>query len=214
MIVKILGRIITTAFIGLTALSTAQATPLIFTNITMEVKSSSYQVTGGDNATSLLAAFNSGSSLCSLNLADFTGVGGPQNCALSKRNLATLYTVDYFFDGTGSALFELGADWGRGGIVIGADGGDIVRTDDIWWARSWNNADVIDFTISGSGYGTFQLLGFEGCCSGYNSLRYSVDSGQFFSAVRAVVEPAPLALLGLSLGAFGVMANRKRPKKA
>ncbi len=189
--------------------SVSWATPITFSSITMEVRSTAnLRVSGSDDATSLLARFNSAAPVCTVAVQEFTNIGGKQNCGTAPHaDLATLYTINYFL-GSGTALFQLGSDWGLGGIIIGADGGDIVRTDDIWWANSWTNADVIDFTISGTGYGTFKLLGFESCCSGNNSLRYDVVGGQGFSA--AVVTSEPTALLLLAFGLAGLAFLRKR----
>ncbi len=189
--------------------SMSWATPITFSSITMEVRSTAnLRVSGSDDATSLLARFNSGAPICTVAAQEFTNIGGKQNCGTAPHaDLATLYTINYFL-GSGTALFQLGADWGLGGIIIGADGGGIVRTDDIWWANSWTNADVIDFTISGAGYGTFRLLGFESCCSGNNSLRYDVVGGQGFSA--AVVTSEPTALFLLAFGLAGLAFLRKR----
>lgn len=206
---KILGAASLCSFLMVSA---AWATPITFNAITMEVRSTANQhVSSSDDATSLLARFNSGTPICTVAVQEFTNIGGKQNCGTAPHaDLATLYTVNYFLGSGGTALFQLGADWGLGGIIIGADGGDIVRTDDIWWARSWTNADVIDFTISGSGYGTFRLLGFESCCSGNNSLRYSIDGGQGFSAVVAMPEPAPLLLLGFGLAGLAFLRKRNQ----
>jgi len=161
---------------GLTMVSASNASPILFSNITMDVHSTNnIRVTAADDASSLMTRFNSGSPICTVALTEFTNVGGRQNCGTpAHADLATLYTIDYSL-GSGTADFQLGADWGLGGIIIGTDGGDIVRTNDIWWANNWNNADVIDFSLTGAGSGTFQLLGFEHCCAGNNSLRVIVD---------------------------------------
>ncbi|MBL4801521.1 MAG: hypothetical protein JKY45_06475 [Emcibacter sp.] len=55
-------------------LSPAQAMPMTFTGITLEVRESTYQVAGGDNAGSLMAEFNSGGLLCNVNLGVFPTV--------------------------------------------------------------------------------------------------------------------------------------------
>jgi len=211
MSVKIVKKIITglACLLALAVAPVSEAAPIIFSNITMDVHSTdNIRVTAGDDATSLMSRFNSGSSICTVALDEFTGVGGKQNCGTAAHaDLATLYSIDYSLGGW-TADFQLGADWGLGGIIIGTDGGDVVRTDDIWWANNWNNADVINFSLSGAGSGTFQLLGFEHCCSGNNSLRVSVDGGQTYSAVRATTpEPAPLALLGFGL--LGLAVSRR-----
>jgi len=212
MSVKIVKKILTgsACLLALAVAPVSEAAPIIFNSITMDVHSTdNIRVTTGDDATSLLTRFNSGSSICTVALDEFTAVGGKQNCGTSAQaDLATLYTIDYALGG-GTADFQLGADWGLGGILMGIDGGDVVRTNDIWWANNWNNADVINFSLTGTGSGTLQLLGFENCCSGNNSLRVSIDGGQTYSAVRASTpEPAPLALLGFGL--LGLAVSRRR----
>ncbi len=212
--VKSSGKIITAAIglFGLIMTLPSHAVPITFSSITMEVRSTdNLRVNGSDTAASLLARFNSGTEICTVNIGEFTGIGGKQNCGTNPHDdLATLYTVNYSL-GDGMALFQLGADWGLGGIIMGAIGGDIIRTDDIWWSNSWNNADVLSFTLNGPVTGSFQLLGFESCCSGANSLRVSVNDGQTFSSVVTSV-PAPAALTLLGFGLVGLTLVRSRAK--
>ena len=101
--------------------------------------------------------------------------------------------------------WQLGADWGRGGVLY-AENYRLVPGD-TWWAYNWNNPQVISFRTSGSG--RLGLLGFEGCCGGGMSLRYSTDNRQTWN-IAAVPEPGTLALLGMSLAAVGFGVRRKR----
>ena len=58
-----------------------------------------------------------------------------------------------------------------------------VITEDVWWRYDWNNPDVFtatfDFTASDS-Y-TLTWVGFEGCCGGSSTLRFSTEGGAIHS---------------------------------
>jgi len=189
----------------------AHAATIEFSKINMDVRSSTYQVEGTDTVASLLTEFsNSGDLSCNVNLSEFTGIVSDDFCSgIGRRNLATLYTIDYMISGVGDIQFEFGTDWGRGGILIGTNAPETPITDNIWWAMNWNNSDVLDFSLSGAGAGSFRLLGFENGNTGPSSLRFSSDGGQTFAAVtQTVSEPAVggLFLLGLA----GLMMVRRR----
>ena len=190
----------------------------IISSINMEVRDSTYSVLGTDDPTSLLAEFASGGLVCDVSLDALSLVGSSQTCGGPTTNIATLFSID--ITQSGVVLFEFGADWGRGGIAFltggtGDEYGPYTPADNLWWALDWNNSDVIGFGVpasgSYSGSYTLNLLGFEGCCGGAMSLRYSDDGGGTWqmAAVNAIPEPSTLALLGLGLLGLGLVSRRK-----
>jgi len=213
------------AKVGLVAfalmLSAAAAQATIISSINMEVRNSGYTVLGTDDPTSLLAQFALGSSVCdvSLDALDLVGSSQTPTCGGPTTNIATLFSLHIAQDGV--VLFEFGADWGLGGIAFltsGTSGDTGALTDDYWWNLDWNNSDVIGFGVpatgSFTGSYTLNLLGFEGCCGGAMSLRYSDDYGETWqiatvNGVRPIPEPSTLALLGLGLLGMGLVSRRK-----
>ena len=85
---------------------------------------------------------------------------------------------------------------------------EMVRTDDVWWANDWNNPDVFQTTFSLAAGDSYSILwvGFEGCCGGTSTVRFSVDGGAFAPLTDTnfqpyvVPEPSVAVLLGLGLG--------------
>ncbi len=74
--------------------------------------------------------------------------------------------------------FRLGADFGSGGelyidgIALEAD-----WMDDLWWATSYANPDVLQGSqFLTAGAHTLRALGYERCCDGPASLQYRFDS--------------------------------------
>lgn len=186
----------------------AEAAPIY--SIDMEVRNSTYAVQAGDTSAGLLAEFNSGSQVCDVALAAIDLVGSTQTCGGPATDIATLITLD--LSQTSTTRWQFGADWGRGGVIYLTNGGSGERTytQDIWWGLDWNSSQVIDFSISGTGSYTLGLLGFEACCGGAMSLRYSEDGGRTWQiAAVNVAEPGTLALLGLGLLGLGFVGRRK-----
>lgn len=174
--------------------------------LTFETRNSHYQVNGSESASDLLAAWNAATPVFSHQIdafrdLDVSGYGG------DNWDNAVLMTLSFNLDTTSDFQFQLGADFGRGGGVIVNGILDTLRTDDIWWAGDWNSGDVIStrHTLH-SGINTLQWIGFEGCCDGLMSLRYSVDNSPWKIVERSdftaqVPEPATLILFfaGLAL---------------
>ena len=95
---------------------------------------------------------------------------------------------------------------------------EVVRLDDVWWANDWNDPDVFTTQIAlaaGTSY-TLVWLGFEGCCGGATTIRFSFEGGPFQILNEPNLEPfvvpeAGMAtLVGLGLGSLAV---RRRSAK-
>ena len=95
-----------------------------------------------------------------------------------------------------------------------------VITEDVWWRYDWNDPDVFtttfDFTASDS-Y-TLTWVGFEGCCGGSSTLRFSTEGGLFTAltsdAIRPLLVPKPSSASLLALGLGGLSAMTRRLKRA
>ena len=183
----------------------AQAGPVYIHDINMEVRESTYSVTGLETVPSILAEFGGGNLVCNVGLAEVNLVGSVQTCGGPNGDIATLITID--FSQSSNTHWQIGPDWGRGGMIWRQDATSYV--DDYWWGQNWNNTgEVITYQTGGSGVLSF--LGFEGCCGGPMSIRYSSDQGNSWTTAAVnVSEPGTLALLGLGLLAMGARRRAK-----
>jgi hypothetical protein len=170
-----------------------------------------YQVGAGDTFADLMAAHAAGTPLASVSMTGFQGVSAQVEAGVST-NYSILLTTTFTAGVTGSYEFQIGADWGRGGVAAVLDGNgtlisELVRTDDIWWANDWNNPDVFTTQLNLDAFSSYTLvwLGFEGCCGGVTTLRFSFEGSPFQTLNTlnftpfVVPEPRIAALLGLGL---------------
>jgi hypothetical protein len=125
---------------------------------------------------------------------------------------------------TGLYEFQVGVDWGRGGVAAVVDNSngqvisEYVRTDGLWWANDWNNPDVFTTQITldqGESY-TLDWIGFEDCCAGASTIRFSYNGGAYqplddatIAPYAAVPEPASFPLVALGLCA---LRGRRSPR--
>ncbi len=196
------------AVVALALAGTASADVMI-SGIDMEVRRSTYQVTGGETSAGALAQFQAGSLVCDVSLGAVTNVGSSQTCGGPTRDIATLISIS--LTQTSNVTWQFGPDWGRGGYVYVAGVDEIAYTEDLWWAGNWSQA--IEVTTSGFvGPYTLNFLGFENGNGGGMSARYSTDDGRTWSTVavntRSVPEPGTMFLFGMGL--LGLGAARRR----
>jgi hypothetical protein len=212
--------IIASLFISICCtLCTANAQAFNINSIQLEVRASTYSVQVGDSIAALLAEFRSSSPLiCAKNIRTFESVGSRQSCDGPTTNVTTLIAMTVAAKDL-TASFEFGPDWGRGGVVFIenlSSAGPVV--DDLWWKRDWANPDVLRFDVAFAGMQEYTLnfLGFESCCGGGMSLRYTTEPNEEDSwqdaGVSTVSAPSMLALMGIGLLGLGAgpMTQKKR----
>ena len=197
----------------------ATLTPSFASALTMSVsfRSSTYQVQSGDDYFSLLAEHQTGSVLGTasvLALEDITtSIYAPGN----TTNYSVLMTVDLIAEQTSNYVFQMGVDWGRGGIVAVIDQdtntviAETLRTDDLWWAYNWSHPDVFTTSVNLTQGTSYRLawIGFEGCCAGSSTVRFSTDGGTTYAPLDAMVaEPAVGSLAVASLVGLALLRRR------
>lgn len=184
--------------------------------------SSTYQVQAGDTFSDLLLEHQSGVAIQSNVTNSLENISTAVHAAGVNRDYSQLMSTTIEVGIAGTYTFQVGTDWGRGGAaaLIDDSNGQIVServiTDDVWWAYNWNNPDVFtttfDFAV-GDSY-TLMWVGFEGCCGGSTTLRFSVDGAAYQPLTESnlqpfvVPEPGPLLLLGLGLAGLSFGAQR------
>ncbi len=215
-------------FASLCLSAAASAAPITFD---LTITNTDYQVTGTESAQELIDAHSAGSVRCSDSLDGFVGTGPIQNCGSSNKDYSLKLEAQFTLDMAMDLNFQTGADWGRGGGVILTDVGTgaqtllDLRSDNVWWARNWNNEDVFTTALSlDAGEYALTWIGFEDCCAGETTIRYSMGDSGFSEFMAAnfeqsatafaiasvdVPEPGTMALLGLGVAGFGLMRRRQ-----
>lgn len=185
-----------------------------------EYRASTFQVTPGDTYADLLAAHLAGAPLASITLTGLENASAQVSAGVST-DYSILLVASLTSGVTGSFTFQVGADWGRGGVAAVIDDAtgtvlqELVRSDDIWWNNNWNDPDVFTTNVVLNAGSSYRLvwLGFEGCCAGVTTIRYSYQGSAFQNlndlniAPLVVPESATAMLFGAGVAA---LASRRR----
>jgi len=184
---------------------------------------STYQVQGGDTWADLLARHQGESQLSSDAVTALENVSSTLYASVST-DYSMLITTVLDVDVGGTWELQAGTDWGRGGAAIVVENGtgavldEYVTTEDLWWNEAWSNPDVFTSTVvldAGSSY-TVGWVGYEGCCGGPTTIRFSVDGAPFQTmsdtnlAPYVVPEPGTGLLVGVGTGVVAVARRRRR----
>lgn len=189
----------------------------------VDFRDSTYVVQASDTYATLLAQHQSETLIATNSLNTLEGISAPVYAGGVNTDYSILMTIDLSPSIGGTYTFQVGTDWGRGGASIVFNNttstivDEFITTNDIWWANDWNNPDVFTSTVAlaaGSSY-TLGWIGFEGCCGGQATIRYSLDGGAFqvFDSTNGnlnfVNVPEPGTGLLLGLGLIGLAARRR-----
>ena len=117
-------------------------------------------------------------------LSNYDIVSNQSLFGAGASNIAFKSTINFGLDAAGSYAFRAGVDFGNGGAVF-LDGQALdFKTNDMWWAHSYNNTSSV-FSIGSqalsAGNHTLTIYGLEGCCDGGQQVQYSANGAAFQS---------------------------------
>lgn len=193
--------------------------------IGVDFTSSTYQVTASDTYASLLAQHQAGATLGSATITNLENVSTAVYAPGVTSNYSLMMTVDLGVAQSGLYTFQVGVDWGRGGLAAVIDSGSgsvlsqTVRTGNLWWNNNWNNPSVFTTSLNldaGQWY-TLAWIGFEDCCAGSSTIRFSYNGGAFQTiddttlAPYAIPTPEPGTglLVAIGLGVLGAQGRAR-----
>ncbi|NNL99122.1 MAG: hypothetical protein HKO62_00135 [Gammaproteobacteria bacterium] len=188
-----------------------------------------------DDFSALLAKHYAGSNPATTSVTGIENIDSSVHYTGQNSDYSVLMTARLDLAVTGQYEFQIGADWGRGGGIALLDNAgatlsdhnvlqELVRFDDIWWENDWSHGDVVSQTYDITAPGSFNIawVGFEGCCAGNTTVRFSVDGSPFMILnetniapyLGAVGAPVPLPSSGvLMTGVLALLALCVRPRE-
>lgn len=217
---RALSRIQTTL---LALLLIFQSTAAIALDFRVDFRESTYQTQAGDTFSDLLAQHQSETLIQSSVTTGLENVSTTVYGNGVRRDYSILMSTTVEIGEEGFYEFQVGTDWGRGGAAALVDNStglvvsERVITDDVWWANSFDHEDVFTTSFNFSEGDSYSLfwVGFEDCCGGSSTIRFSVDGSEFapltetnFAPFTAVPEPSTAILVGLGL--IALTGSRKR----
>ncbi|MBK7949782.1 MAG: CCXG family PEP-CTERM protein [Deltaproteobacteria bacterium] len=187
--------------------------------------SSNYQTLATDTFSSLMLQHQAGSLIRSTVTTGLENISTAVYANGVTSNYSILMTTSFQAAVAGTYTFQVGTDWGRGGAAAVLDGNSgavlsqQVITSNVWWAGDWNNASVFttSATLAVGQSVTFGWVGFEDCCGGSSTVRFSVNGSGYqglnqsnFQSFTMVPEPSSALLMGLGLLGLAVAGERAR----
>jgi hypothetical protein len=162
-----------------------------------DFRNSTYQTQASDTFSSLLAAHQAGSLIKSTVTTGLENISTAVYASGVTQNYSILMTTSFQVAVAGTYTFQVGTDWGRG---------DVFTTTSAFTAGQ-------NVTLS--------WVGFEGCCGGSSTIRFSVDGNAFqalsttsFQPYTVAVVPEPTTALLFGLGLFGLSLAGTRASRA
>lgn len=172
-----------------------------------------------DANSSLLDYINNSSSVTSSNVSSFDMV---------NSEIQSVSHISFDFDFSSLVQFTLFAGLDATyGAEIYVNGVSVLDTqDDLWWRRTWSNADVQSVDATSIGLTKIDIVWAEECCGGQSSIAFSSDllGGNLLvlndtniqalntasgNNVAAVHEPSALLLSMLGMFFIGVRRLKK-----
>ena len=192
-------------------------------NLSLDVTftDSNYQVTSTDTFADLLAAHNAANVISTTNVSALDNIDTSVYAGNISGDYSVLMSATLNIKDAGDYVFEVGTDWGRGGGVALFESvtntllSETINSTDIWWHNNWNHPDVIgtSYNFSANTEYTLMWLGFEGCCAGSSTIRFSYEGSPFQIAnvtnLTPHVVPIPPAV-ALFVPALVALVSRRR----
>ena len=179
----------------------------------VEFVESTYTAQPGDSFADLIAEHAAGTLIQSTLTDGLEDISATEFAAGANGDYGVLLTTLVTFTQAGTYTFQVGTDWGRGGGAAAIDPAtgevlsEMVLSEDLSWDEDWDHPDVFTTTLEVEAGETYTLawVGFEGCCGGTTTIRFSADGVTFEVltdeglAPHAVPEPGTGLLLALGL---------------